>query len=323
MRVARDVWTSIPWESALDVTLAGQYVDVRFLFEVHDRGLQAELRDLRLELLGTEALSDKASLTKDDAVRLVKRYAPKRNVASYRDAGSSEAILDAGVGPTLEYFVEETRSRYAEFPRLRRTYKDLTDLIDGLHELLDELLPSGPVFEKCLRHAVLRNLAPHRVFLHGLFGDALVEQPWHPGSGGDLRWERPKNFGFYLGRLPPARWKDFGKHQRVENLIRVWTCILLEDLGFQARKALEAWNLLDFQDHPVELDPDRITSAAESNYVREKKWLLRRTSLIFEPLADLEFAPDSPDIERLRQLSTEELDYILARLESSYAPPEI
>jgi hypothetical protein len=300
------------------VGLAGQYVDVRFLFEVNNLALQAELRNLRVEVLGTEQIVDKKSLTKDEAVRLVERYAPKRQVAQYGDRGGTEAILSMGLEPVLEYFSELVKQDYADFVR-SPSWKRLEEVIDWAHVQLDELLPSGPVFEKCLKLAVHLHLAPHRVYLHGLFGDAIVEKPWHPALEGKLRWERPKNFGPYVGRLPPARWKALGLGQCIQNLIRVWTCWSLERTGLGARGALEVWNQLDFHDNPAELYTDRTTSPAERNYKRDKDWLRRRLSLMVSPLADLDpppglLQPRGLDFEKAGHLSSDEYIEIGKRL---------
>jgi hypothetical protein len=326
-RVAGDVWTAMPWGSALDVTLAGQYVDVRFLFEVYDLDLQAELRDLRVELLGTEALGNKQSLGTEEALHLARQYAPNRDFTMERDLGSAEAILGQGLGPKLEYVADEIRQAYAEFTGGGFS-KNLAGVIEYAHELLDQLLPSSPVFEKCLRLAVPRRLAPHRVFLQGLFGDAVAEEPWHPTSAGDLRWEQPKNFGPYLGRLPPARWKAVGLRQWIENLIRVWTCWSLEWTGVRARRALEDWNQLGFHDNPAELYADRTTSPAERNYKRDKDWLRKRLSLMLSPLADLDLPPGllrprALDTEKLRDLSEDDFFDLFERLVGLHNLPDI
>ena len=312
------MWSEMPWRSRLNVGLAGQYVDVRFLFEVNNLALQAELRDLRVELLGTEALGDKQSLGTDEALDLARQYAPNRDFTVERDLGGAEAILGQGLGPKLDYVADEIRQAYAEFTGGGFS-KNLAGVIEYAHELLDQLLPSSPVFEKCLRLAVPRHLAPHRVFLHGLFGDAVVERPWRPSSGRDLRWEQPRNFGWYLGRLPPTRWKALGLRQCIQNLVRVWTCWSLERTGVRARGALEAWNQLGFHDNPAELYTDRTTSPAERNYKRDKDWLRKRLSLMVSPLADLDLPPGllrptGLDPEKLRGLSWDEFLQLSNRL---------
>jgi hypothetical protein len=291
LRVARAVWSDVPWGSRLDLALAGQHVDVRFLFEVNDLGLERELRELRVELLGTEAPADKHSLSTDDALYLARQYAPKRDFTVEKDLGGAQAILGQGLGSKLEYFVDEIRQAYMEFTDQPGFSEDLGGVFECAHELLDQLLPSGPVFEKCLRLAVPRHLAPHCVFLQSLFGDPVVERPWHPTVDGEFRWQQPRNSGPYLGRLPPARWKALGLGQCMQNLIRVWTCRSLERTGLGARAALGAWNQLGFHDNLAELYTDRTTSPAERNYKRDKDWLRRRLKLMRSPFADLDLPP--------------------------------
>lgn len=303
-------------------------VDVRFLFEVNDLGLERELRELRVELLGTEALADKHSLSTDDALYLARQYAPKRDFTVPRDLGGAEAVLGHGLESKLEYFVGEIRRAYMEFTRQPGFSEDLGGVFEYAHELLDQLLPSGPVFEKCLGLAVPRHLAPHRVFLQSLFGDPVVERPWHPTVDGEFRWQQPRNSGPYLGRLPPARWKALGLRQCMQNLIRVWTCWSLEQTGLPARRALETWNGLDFHDCPVELYEGGTTSPAESNYVRDKKWLRGRFEVMLRPFADIDLPlgllqPTGLDFENARHLSRDEWLKLAARLAALDYLPDI
>jgi len=88
------------------------------------------------------------------------------------------------------------------------------------------------------------------------------------------------------------------------------------------------WDGQRFHDHPfrvAEDDLDRTTSAAESNYSRDKKWLEARLKFVDDPEADL-WDMEPSEFERYLQtlaLSEGGLEDQLSRMNPSDFLPDI
>ena len=342
--VASAIWQSVPWRHRPSLALTGQYLDTRFLFEVRDVRLQRIIVDWRSSLLGGDVPIDRDSMSASQAKQLLKLYAPNRRLHGW--SGVSEDELER---LERQEVLEELDARGA--PVIKEVKRLLASLVGGrewsvaaaesrwtrvdeaIVRAIREWIPSGPVFLQCLRVARRAKVAPHRVFRHLAFGESIVDDPWlilfrHDRVRERLKMRRPPNFGPYLGRFPPTRWGEIGRRQSLENLIRVWTCYSLEMLGLTARGAMFMWDGQRFHDHPfrvAEDDLDRTTSAAESNYSRDKKWLEARLKFVDDPEADL-WDMEPSEFERYLQtlaLSEGGLEDQLSRMNPSDFLPDI
>src|SRR3990172_10506320 len=295
VKFAADVWSNIRWDGQIDQV--GQYIDTRFLFEALEVPFQRLTHTLRRQWLGRDEALDPAVLSVEEARRIVLLYAPRRRPWGQ----NAEEIFDSNLTGLADYFVDRVLGYYAEIAEellhptthTSRAYagKDPLDDAESMAErdMEEEWLPSGAIFLECLKLGYIVRAPPWQVFRHVVLGEGVVPEPWRLP-----KQQRPGNSGPYLGRIPPARWKHLGVRQSLRNLIRTWCCFCLEKLGLTAREAMRLCDMQAFHYHAFAFEEDDAgpTTAYESNYARDKRWLRRRLDLVKRPFADM------PEVER-------------------------